>query len=171
MMFTATFRRLLAFQNQLLNGYLRVMKNLIGVLSIVFMSGVFVGCEPMPKKPSAGGHDHAHSHEGPNSYADAVADIEKYQGIVKAAFDKNQIDDAHDALHDIGHAIESVGTLASKEGFADADLAAAKKSSESLLDAFGAIDETLHGGKGKNYGEVSDQVDEAIATLKSFVKK
>ena len=167
MIFTATFRRILAFQNQLLNGYLRVMKNLVGILFIVFTSGVFVGCEPMPKKPTAGGHDH----EGPNSYADAVANIEKYQGIVKAAFDKNQIDDAHDALHDIGHSIESVGTLASKEGFADADLAAAKKSSESLLDAFGAIDETLHGGKGKNYGEVSDQIDEAIATLKSFVKK
>jgi len=147
------------------------MRIFFSALSVVAMSLAFVGCEPMPKKPAAGGHDHAHTHEGPDSYSAAVTDIEKYQGIVKKAFEDNKIDDAHDALHDIGHAIESIGKLAAKEGFAEADLASAKKATESLLDAFGAIDETLHGGKGKSYSEVSDQVDGALATLNSFIKK
>jgi hypothetical protein len=147
------------------------MRNFFSALSIVAMSFALVGCDPMPKKPAPGGHDHAHSHEGPDSYSAAVTDIEKYRGIVKTAFENNKIDDAHDALHDIGHAIESIGTLASKEGFAEADLASAKKATESLLDAFGAIDETLHGGKGKSYSEVSEQVDQAITTLNSFIKK
>lgn len=147
------------------------MRIFFSALAIVAMSFALVGCDPMPTKPAPGGHDHAHSHDGPDSYSAAVADIEKYQGVVKTAFENNKIDDAHDALHDIGHAIESIGTLAAKEGFADADLASAKKASESLLDAFGAIDETLHGGKGKSYSEVSEQVDGALATLNSLVKK
>ena len=147
------------------------MRIFFSALSVVALRFAFVGCEPMPKKPADGGHDHAHSHEGPDNYSAAVSDIEKYQGIVKTAFENNKIDDAHDALHDIGHAIESIGTLAAKEGFAEADLASAKKASESLLDAFGAIDETLHGGKGKSYSEVSEQIDAALATLNSFIKK
>lgn len=144
------------------------MKTLFSLLSIFAVGVALVGCEPMPTKPAAG--EHEHSHEGPANYTSAIADIEKYQGQVKAAFDKNQIEDAHDALHEIGHAIEAVGKFAAQEGLAEEDVATAKKAAESLLEAFGAIDETLHGGTGKNYGEVAEQIDTAIATLKSLSK-
>ena len=131
-----------------------------------------IGCDPMEKKPkpAAGAHDHEHSHHGPESFTEAVADIEKHQKTIKEAFSNSKPEDAHDALHDIGHSIEALVELGKKQGIEAADLQTINKASEDLMMAFGAVDETLHGGKGKNYDEVAEQVDAAITSIKTFLK-
>ncbi len=132
------------------------------------------GCKPTApvSTDKAAGHSHDHDHDHGDevkSMADAWKEIEKFAGEIKKACEADKPDDAHDALHEIGHSLEAMESLTSKELKSDEAKASAKAALKVLFDAFGAIDDGMHGGKGKKYDEVAKEIDDALTTIKKLV--
>jgi hypothetical protein len=155
------------------------MNRLLGVSAAALVLVGFTGCDPMEKKPmvkepaKAGseGHDHhVHEHAKIETFAAAVKDMELHQAIIKTAFTNKKPEDAHEALHDIGFSIESLPKLASKLDLPKEDVASIEKAKAELFESYNLLDETLHGGPGKSYDDVSGKIDSAMTVLKSFVK-
>lgn len=137
---------------------------------------IFAGCpdsETGPVESAEGHHDHDHGHGGhedhPETYAEAVDQLESIDKTIRDAFAADDADTAHGPLHDIGHLLEEVTELAQKETMSEEQRADVQQAVESLFDLYGAVDATMHGGEGKSYDEVKDDIDAALATLKSAV--
>lgn len=118
---------------------------------------------------ASSGDDHDHDDQKPAaSLKEALEAIEKYRAEIKEAFSKKQPEDAHDALHEVGHSLESLTNLAGAT--TDEAKQSVKKAVDELFACFGAMDDTLHGKTGKSYEEVGDRIDAALAVLKGFSK-
>jgi hypothetical protein len=114
------------------------------------------------------GHDHGSS-EAPQSFDEAVAYIEKSGGAITEAFASGEPESAHDELHDIGHVIESLPELAKQAGLTDEQLDAVETATESLLDAFGELDGTLHGGEAVEVADLSQQISAQVDSLRALL--
>lgn len=141
---------------------------ILAKLSMVVLALTIAGCEPA--KPTAGsgadGHDHAGEHAHAETLAEAVKELEGICAAVKAAFDKNDPDAADEPLHDVGHILEEVKELAKSSKLDDAGKAEVETATNSMLDAFGAIHDGMHGGKtGKSYADVGQAIETALKTL------
>jgi hypothetical protein len=96
----------------------------------------------------------------------ALQAIESQSSAIKSAFTAGKPDDAHDALHEIGHALEAFQSFATKE-ITDSGLAGSVKDAiEKLLVAYGALDDGMHGGKETKYEEVEKTIDESLQILR-----
>jgi len=117
-------------------------------------------------------HDHAHdkSEAAPATYAAAVEEIEHLRKTIKEHFDAKKLKEADDAVHEVGHVLETVTKLAAKASLPAEDLELVKKHVEELFTAFGKIDEKLHGGQGSDYNDVAKEIEAAVEALKSKVK-
>lgn len=89
--------------------------------------------------------------------------------MILNAFKSGSPDDAHDELHEIGHLIESLPRLGEKSGLTPEANATIASANEKLMDAFGKLDETLHGGVAQNLDEISQKVESSLAELKSVL--
>lgn len=118
-------------------------------------------------------HDHEHDdHEGgeqPESFGEAVEQLKAMGGKITKAFAKGEPDDVHDDLHKIGHLIESLPELAKKDGKSSEQQGVVKEAVESLMDAFGELDGTLHGGDPVEVDDVSKEVSTQIKKLESVL--
>lgn len=125
-----------------------------------------------PVRPSAsvaGSHDHDHGHhvhDEPVSFADGVAKLRSLAAELSDSLAENASGAADDAVHEIGHLIEAVRELATKEGLA----AAATKGLDELEECFGKVDEAFHSGEKdadpKGVLEsVKERVESAFASL------
>ena len=137
-------------------------------LSMVVLALTIVGCEPAAKpKPadvnSASENEHAHAHAA--TLAEAVKELEGICADVKTAFEKNDADAADEPLHEVGHVLEEIPKLAATSKLDDAGKAEVETAVKSMLDAFGAIHDGMHGGTGKKYTEVADAIEAALKTL------
>jgi len=99
----------------------------------------------------------------PATYAEAVEQLAGMVTRITAGLADDDVDSVHDELHDVGNALENVEQLAKKSEQSEDSLAAV----DQLFDAFGAIDEKLHGEPGKDYDEVKDDIDAAMKTLQA----
>lgn len=132
---------------------------------------VFAGCEDASKPKDIAtvpGHDHDHGHEHEHTYEsvnDAVEELVALRNTIRDAFAKNDPDGAHDPLHEIGHVLEAIPEQANKDNLGAEKVAAMKASCDILMDAFGAVDKTMHGQEGSSYSEVSSKIDAAVAEL------
>ncbi len=112
-------------------------------------------------------HDeHVHA----TSYNQSVEMLESMVTKARAAKEKDDHDSLDNTVHEIGHALEDVNDLATKDSL---DAAAKEKIAEAveiLMDAFGKVDEKLHGGKGADLADVEATIAPALDTLKSFKK-
>ncbi len=132
---------------------------------------VFAGCEDGPKPKDIAtvpGHDHEHGHEHEHTYEsvkDAVEELVALRNTIRDAFGKNDPDGAHDPLHEVGHILEAIPEQANKDNLGAEKVAAIKASCDVLMDAFGAVDKTMHGQEGSSYSEVSAKIDAAVAEL------
>jgi hypothetical protein len=137
------------------------------------------------------GHDHAeHDHDGHDhgptaaaekdktaakpaakaeSFADAVAQLGGLHAKIRDGFEKNDVDSAHGPLHDVGHLLEQIPALASKETQDAALLEEVKKQVDELFDLYGKVDEKLHGEKGVDYKDVAEKIDAAMEKLKKIM--
>jgi len=115
-------------------------------------------------------HDGGHAHEVkvPDTFPAAVEELGKMSASIADAYGKEDPNLAHDALHDIGHYLEALPELAKKAELSEEDQESVKASSESLLDAFQALDEVLHGLEGKSYDEVENDITSNMKTLRSM---
>lgn len=147
----------------------------IKLVIVVFMFTFVMGCKPGPnaKNVAGGGHEaHDHDHGGvkhPESLSEAIDAIAKSGTLILNAFKSGSPDDAHDELHEIGHLIECVPRLGEKSGLTPEANATIASANEKLMDAFGKLDETLHGGVAQNLDEISQKVESSLAELKSVL--
>ena len=116
-----------------------------------------------------GDHDHAgHDHDQsdhPDSFEEALQHIEDMGSKITAAFAKAEPDDAHDELHEIGHMIESLPALAKKAGLPESKQEKVMAIAEALMDAFGELDGTLHGGDEVDAEKISQTISAQIEEL------
>ncbi len=110
--------------------------------------------------------DHATDH--PETYAEAVALVAKLQLQIKEALATGDIKVADVPLHEIGHVLEAIPLLADKQSLSEADEEAVKKAVDTLFDAFGQIDEKVHGDGEPSYTPYAEKIESAIGTLQSF---
>jgi hypothetical protein len=134
----------------------------------------FVGCD-VSTQVAKDGHDHdhdhghAHDHASNRSLAEALKALEAYQVTIKTAFEADKPDDAHGALHDVAHTIEEMEATAQKVLTTDEAKLTAKNTLKSLFDAYGALDEVMHGGTGKKYVDVAKQIEESFDALRKMI--
>jgi len=120
-------------------------------------------------------HDHAghdDDHEGDHDHEmDFDASLEKVESLAATINESLANDDAdavHDSLHEIGHLLEELPEMAKEHGFSDADQEKLGAATEKMLDAYEAVDATLHGDEGKSWEEVKGDVESGLETLKSL---
>lgn len=163
----------------------RTMKTLNLFLASIFAVAL-VGCgssdQSVSDSPSASSslddHDHGdHDHDGhdhgegghPETLAEAVGQINDMGSKITAAFAKGDPDDAHDELHEIGHVIECLPELAKKAGLPEPKQQKVSEATETLMDAFGELDGTLHGGGEVDVEKISTTVSEQIEGLQGML--
>lgn len=141
---------------------------------------LLVGCSPTPapkqntvvEKGHADHDDHVdhadhddHAHEHPTTYDAAVSELEKLRMQVKTHLADGDKEKADGPVHAIGHLMGDLKGLAAKENLDETSRDSIDKAAEELMDCFGQIDATLHGGEGKTYDEVSARIDAAMTVL------
>ncbi|MEZ6127462.1 MAG: hypothetical protein R3C59_02110 [Planctomycetaceae bacterium] len=99
------------------------------------------------------------------SFVNAVKQIIRQRDTIRDGFASGDIDAAHGPLHEVGHTLLSLVELAGKEDLSDSDQQSIKTSVDTLMDAFGAVDATLHGGEGSTYAEESATIDAALKVI------
>ena len=118
------------------------------------------------------GHDeHGHDEHGsdhPETYAEAVALVAKLQLQIKETLATGDIKAADVPLHELGHVLEAIPALAGKQSLSEADEEAVHKAVDTLFDAFGQIDEKVHGAGEPSYAPYAKKIESAIGTLQSF---
>lgn len=137
-------------------------------LSLAFTVGI--GCSESPKESSVAtshdhdhdGHDHSHGHE---SLKDAISELTSLRDTIRDAFAKNDLDTADKHLHEVGHILEAISELAKKEQVSAENQEAAKVAVDTLMNAFGNVDKTMHGQEGSTYSEESETIDKALNEL------
>jgi hypothetical protein len=113
-------------------------------------------------------HDHDHGHEhGPESLQDALKELTSLRDTMRDAFAAKNDDAAHDPLHEVGHVLEAFPDLGRKEKVPAENQTAIETAVNTLMDAFGDVDKTMHGQEGSSYSEVSEKIDTAMAALKA----
>ena len=167
------------------------MRYFLAASLIVSLVGV-TGCEPKPAPKDDHGHSHAHGHDHdhghdhghdhdekketyPSKAAELTAVLGKTISATEAIADaasKGNPDDAHDQLHDIGHLLESLPTIAKEAGVDAAFQESLESSTKSLFEAIGKIDETLHDTSIEfKYDDVKDSITNGLAALKELAQK
>ncbi len=156
---------------------MQLSTRLLSTFGVVTTSLLIAGCTPAPPAKPAGGqahddHDHDHDHgdgEGhPETYAKAVEQIVMMNSRIKHAFDAKDTRGADGPVHAIGHLLEDVGGLAEQAGLNEEQRTAVHDAVQKLFAAFADVDGKLHGKEGKDYGEVSAEVEAAIEVLKQY---
>jgi soluble cytochrome b562 len=146
---------------------------------------VAAGCSRPAAPPSraadkaatqAGGHDHDHGHEEhehPQSLAAGIAQVKQAAADVKAHLANGANEAADDVVHGMGHLVEDIDGLLSKENLSDAGKAAVKKALEELFDCFDKLDTALHAPPGKGdapaevHASLSQRIEDAIKALEA----
>jgi hypothetical protein len=110
--------------------------------------------------------EHGHDHD--LDFGGAIGQIEELAATIGDALAAGDMDTAHDPLHEIAHLLEDLPDLAQHAGLSDADQASVKAAANKLMDAYGAIDEQMHGEEGKSYDSVKDDIAAGLESLESF---
>lgn len=116
-------------------------------------------------------HDHDEHADEPATFAEALAKLQEMKSEICTAFENETPEDAHDALHGVGHLLEDLPKLAAQQdGLSAEQLGNVETAVESLFDGFGQLDDTLHGGEEVDLEQLDKQLTEAMASLEGAVK-
>lgn len=158
---------------------LETLCSLVACIGIATASLSMVGCAPSAPEATATNkppvaaddleHVHDENHVHAETYPEAITQLEAMRDTIRDAFAKGEAQAADETVHEIGHALEDVTALAKKASLSEEDQVAVGTAVEALLDAFGKIDEKLHGGDGVDYDQVATDIDAAFETLKKYV--
>ena len=115
---------------------------------------------------TADAHDHEGHSKHQESFGEAFGALKELNETVSTAFADNDSEAAHGPLHDVGHLLESISGFAAKSDLDEAAKETIESNIDTLMSSFGAVDALMHGDdKGKEYSEVSADIDEAIAAI------
>ncbi|MEO9592448.1 hypothetical protein [Rhodopirellula bahusiensis] len=95
--------------------------------------------------------------------------IEEMGGKITTAFASGKPNDAHGELHEIGHLIECLPELAKKADLSSEQQEAVSEATEALMNAFGELDNTLHGGEEVDVDIVSEKISTQLKTLQPML--
>ncbi|MCA9199535.1 MAG: hypothetical protein KDA87_18450 [Planctomycetales bacterium] len=143
----------------------------VGLFALLLMLGV-AGCQNGTETETA---DHDHSSEGGGdshaemSFGDIVSEVVELKTAIQTAYDAGNPDNAHDAMHEIGHMIMHLGEAAGKAGMSTEDQASVTAAAEQLMEDFGKIDAGMHDGNIVPFSDVADSVEENLAVLQAKV--
>lgn len=144
---------------------LRSVSLLLALAGFVSISGCAETEDATSHSESHAGHG---SHSTPESLSAAVHMLSEQASVISTAFAAGSPDDAHGALHEVGSTLELLPELAQKEGLEGEKLAEVKTATTDLFEAFGALDEVMHGGDEISYDEVKGKIESAMAVLEKF---
>lgn len=115
-------------------------------------------------------HDHdTQTHEDhPQSYRDAVAQFVALRDQIRDAFAAQKNDEAHGALHAVGHALEDLPALAAKHT-PPINAEAVQQTTNELFDLFTKVDDKMHGAEGADYAEVASSIDAGVERLQKLL--
>ncbi|TWT59255.1 LarC family nickel insertion protein [Allorhodopirellula solitaria] len=162
------------------------------MIAVAYVGGM-TGCQPAestPETPAAADHDHDHDHDGhDHDHAEQGADLDVDnlpelntpppldsldEGVEKLVsmrdeiakgFADDDVDSIHDQLHGVGDLLGQIEEKVATSELSDDAKQAAREAVETLFDAYGEVDAKLHGVEGKDYQDVSEDIDSAIETL------
>ena len=132
-----------------------------------FSFALTAGCQESAPETAQSEEDHTHEHAHAETLAEAVTELSTLHSEIATAFTADKPDDAHDALHDVGHVLEELGPLAQNEKLPEDRLTAIETAVKTLMDGYGELDKTMHGAEGKSWSEVSASIDEALKNIKA----
>jgi hypothetical protein len=150
--------------------------SLTSKLVLLSLTVLFAGCndDVAQRDANAGGksaeHDHDHGHRhAPTTSTEGLAELTSLRNTIRDAFAANDMDKAHDPLHEVGDVLMAIPELAKKENVDSEKLASIQKAVDTLMDAFGRVDKTMHGQEGSTYAEESATIDAAVVELESLL--
>lgn len=152
-----------------------MLRQSIFALSLLSISLWTFGCAPesqsdVPLTADDIGHhdhDHDHGHGHAETLGGAVTALTELRDGVSKAFADGDEDAAHGPLHEVGHLLEQVSSLAASSELSAEAKAGVEKNVDALFDLFGAVDKKMHGDEegGKDYKDVSKEIDAAISAI------
>ena len=147
------------------------MKRIMSQLCLLFLCLFVIGCTPADDQQETG-HDHGHDHSAETRmpFDSLVIRICGHRDAIKAAFDADKQDEAHDPLYEIGHLITQLPDAAAETDLDESDWNQVKQASDNLMVSFGKVDARFHGEEeGVKFTEVEEDVQDAISVLKEKV--
>lgn len=126
-----------------------------------------VGCGGGPATNSSGtDHNHAdgHDHPEPTNFTEALANVETMNSELSEAFVNGDNDEADVVLHEIFAGVKALEKFAKSDGMQEATVTEVSAASEALLTAYDYL-HGVHSGKEVDYGQVSADIEAAIARL------
>lgn len=102
----------------------------------------------------------------PENLSEGVQQLVAMRDSIAAGFADNDVDSVHDELHSVGDLLENIEGLIKSSSLTADQKTNANAAIKKLFDAYGAVDESLHGDGGKEYDVVSGDIDSAVTTLK-----
>lgn len=140
----------------------RTTLTLILSISLMIVSGCADSGDTSNKQTSASSNTASDSQPSLN---EAVAKIIELRNQIRDGFAAEDVDAAHGPLHEVGDVLTSLEQISGNSELTDEQQATLSTATEDLLDAFGAVDKTLHGGDGSTYEEEAQKIDSAILIL------
>lgn len=123
-------------------------------------------------------HDHGHDHDRPESFPAGIAQLQATVAAVKDHLAVGATDAADEAVHALGHLIEDVQGLLSKEEEMTAEARAkAAQALDDLFDCFDKLDTALHAPEGTSpppaevHASLAERIDGAIGALQSTLPR
>lgn len=118
-----------------------------------------------------GEHDEAgHGDHEARTFEESVAELASMKDSICKAFADGTPEEAHDALHEVGHMLETLPSLASKElKLDDESMKSLDAAVEALFDGFGQLDETFHGGEEVDAEQIDKGLTQALDQRKAAV--
>jgi len=139
----------------------------VSLLTLGFVLSVQIGCNSSdtatePATNQADQHDHE------LTFGQAVDKIQELAGTIGESMAKDDADAAHHPLHEIGNLLNGLPHLAEHEELSEESLKLLQDAVDKMMDAYSAVDATMHGEEGKSYDDVKGDIDAALETLESF---
>jgi len=87
---------------------------------------------------------------------------------MRDAFAAKNDEQAHEPLHEVGHLLKALPSLAEKHT-PPIDAKSVKQATKELFDLFAKVDEEMHGAEGALYTDVADKIDAGVDRLQKLL--
>lgn len=137
----------------------------VSSLAIGLVLSVQIGCN---SNDAATGPATSQGDEHELSFGQSIAQIKELAETISESMAKDDADAAHHPLHQIGNLLNDLPHLAEHEELSGENLKLIQDAVAKMMDAYSAVDATMHGEEGKSYDDVKADIDAALETLESF---
>lgn len=141
------------------------LRRAVGLCALGMLAFSLAGCEAPKPAAAPKADEHAHGEPATANYGESVGSLRKLHDEIKTAFEAGKPDDAHGALHEIGHVLEALEKQAA--GVPADKQESAKAAVKALFDGYTKIDKSMHGGDEVKYADMGEDLSKNVATLEA----